>query len=183
MRKPVAILLTLVLLFNLCGYRFLIAALQTKADTRLETAIDNKEYSDAELIELRVTMNMPYQSRYTDFERHYGEITIDGKFYTYVERKIEGDVLILKCIANQSKQQLKSAVNDLVQSNSAQDQDNSAKKQANSFAKVFSGDFEDKNQFCSLSLNDIHHFSLTAVYSSALNDVIINTPHQPPRVA
>ena len=106
MRKTAAILLTLILLFNLCGYRILINFLQQKADTKLETRIDNSEYDESQLIEIRVLMNMPYQQRYTAFERHYGEIEIDGKSYTYVKRKIEGDVLILKCIVNQSKEEL-----------------------------------------------------------------------------
>ncbi len=180
-KKAAAILLTIVLLFQLGGYRFVISTLQAKADSKLELAIDNKEYNEADLMEIRVTLNMPYQARYTDFERHYGEITIDGIFYTYVERKIEGDVLVLKCIANESKQQLKQTANDLVQSNSAQDQNNNAKKNTTSFAKIFSGDFEDKNQFCSLSVHHTRLYSLTAEYSSDLNEGVLRTPHQPPR--
>ena len=136
MRKTAAILLTLILLFNLCGYRILINFLQQKADTKLETRIDNSEYDESQLIEIRVLMNMPYQQRYTAFERHYGEIEIDGKSYTYVKRKIEGDVLVLKCIANQSKEELNSIKNDLVKANSNTDMDHSGKNsQQKSYAK------------------------------------------------
>ena len=180
LRSIAAIILTLILLFNLCGYRLIISALQTKADIKLEAAIDQKEYSEADLVELRVPMNMPYQQRYTDFERHYGEITINGKAYTYVERKIDGDMLILKVIANKSRQQLKSTADDLTKSNCGQDQESNGKK-THSFAKVFSGDYDDNNQFCSLFIDAKVMRSLRAQASTSWNDVITNTPHQPPR--
>ena len=182
MRRFAAILLILILLFNIGGYRFLITSLQIKADNRLESVIDNQEYNDADLIEIRVALQMPYQDRYTDFERHYGEINIDGKAFTYVKRKIAGDVLILKCIANSSKQQLNNTSDELTKANSGQDRDNTGKKQA-SVVKVFSGDFDDKNQFCHLSLNDAYSNILAGRYSATLNDVLINTPHQPPKTS
>jgi len=180
LRKFAAILLIVVLVFNLGGYRFLISSLQTKADNRLEAVIDNQQYNDADLIEIRVALQMPYQDRYTDFERHYGEVTIDGKAYTYVKRKIEGDVLVLKCIPNHSKQQLNKTADDLVNSNSGQDRDNNGKKQASAL-KVFSGDYDDKTQFCLLAENDSDTNIMAAAYAASLNDVLISTPHQPPK--
>jgi hypothetical protein len=180
LRKFAAILLIVVLVFNLGGYRFLISSLQTKADNRLEAVIDNQQYDDADLVELRVTLQMPYQDRYTDFERHYGEITIDGKAYTYVKRKIEGDVLVLKCIPNNSKQELNKTADDLVKSNSGQDRDNNGKKQTSAL-KVFSGDYDDKTQFCLLAESNSYSNTLAASYAASLNDVLISIPHQPPK--
>lgn len=169
-----------ILAFNLCGYRFVISMLQTKADARLEARIDNSDYDESQLIEMRVPLNMAYQTRYTEFERHYGEITIDGKAYTYVKRKIEGDVLVLKCIANESKQQLKKTAENLAKSNTGQDQENNGKKQSSS-VKAFSADYDDKNQFCNIAVTDILNRILPASYSASLNDVLIQTPHQPPK--
>jgi hypothetical protein len=180
LRKTAAILFILVLAFNLCGYRFVISLLQQKADSRLESRIDNNEYDESQLVEMRVQLDLPYQTRFTDFERHYGEIVINGKAYTYVKRKMEGDVLVLKCIANESKQQLSKTADNLARTNSGQDQENNGKKQT-AAVKTFSGDFDDKNQFCNLDiaviLNRIHSVSHTA----SLADVLILTPHQPPR--
>ncbi len=145
MRKTAAILLTLILLFNLCGYRMVIDLMQQKADNKLEAQLDNSDYDESQLIEIRVPMNMPYQQRYTEFERHYGEIEIDGKSYTYVKRKIEGDMLILKCIANQSKQEAKIIKNDLAKANSNADMDHSGKNsQQKSFAKNLLGEYDDQ---------------------------------------
>ena len=181
MRKIAAILCILILAFNLCGYRLLISILQTKADAKLEARIDNNEYDESQLIEMRVSLNLPYQVRYTDFERHYGEITIDGKAYTYVKRKMEGDVLVLKCIANESKQQLKKTEDNLAKSNSGQDQDNNGKKQSSSLLKAFSGEYDDKNNFAALAEKEITIAALSARYIAAVQDVLIKTPHQPPK--
>jgi hypothetical protein len=167
----------------MCGYRLVISLLQNNADTKLETRIDSNEYDEDQLVEMRVSLNMPYQNRYTSFERHYGEITIDGKAYTYVKRKIEGDILVLKCIANESKQQLKITADNLAKSNSGQDQESNNKKQSSSLQKTFSSDYEDKNQFCDLAITDFLNTIYTTRYATSLNDVLIKTPHQPPKAS
>jgi hypothetical protein len=182
LKKIATILLILLLLINWYGYRLVISAMQDHADQKLESLIDNNDYDESQLIEIRVTMNMPYQERFTDFERHYGEVKIDGKIYSYVKRKIEGDILILKCIPNQSKQQLIKTADDLAKSNSGQDQDNPGKKPANSLAKIFGGDYDDKSLFCSLPGTDLTGKIFTLNFSSALKDILIKTPHQPPQV-
>jgi len=181
LKKITAILLLLLLFFNWYGYRLVLSVNQDHADQKLESLIDNHDYDESQLMEIRVTMNMPYQERFTDFERHYGEVTIDGKVYRYVKRKIEGDILILKCIPNYSKQRLIKTADDLARSNSGQDQDNPGKKPTNSIAKIFSGDYDDQSLFCSLPGNDMAGNTFTLKFSSALKDILIKTPHQPPR--
>jgi hypothetical protein len=181
-RKTAAIFCILILAFNICGYRFAIALLQTKADKKLEARIDNSDYDEAQLMEITVPLSMPYQNRYTDFERHYGEITIDGKVYSYVKRKVAGDLLILKCIPNESKQHLKNTADKITKANSGQDQENNTgKKQSSSAVKIFSGEYDDKNLSVDMSiatdlLNRYNHH-----YVSALHNVLIATPFQPPR--
>ena len=118
LRKTAAIFLMLVLLFNIGGYRVAIHFVQEQADLELEFRLDQSDYEESQLIEIEVALNMPYQERFTEFERHYGEIEIDGKAYTYVKRKIQGDKVIFKCIPNESREQLQTIENDLAQSNS-----------------------------------------------------------------
>jgi hypothetical protein len=168
----------LVFLFNLLGYQFLISFLQQKADVKLESRIDNNEYDDAQLVEMRVSLNMPYQQRYTAFERHYGEINIDGKIYTYVKRKIEGDVLILKCIPNELKQQLKEKSGDITKSNTGDTPDNSKKNTSSS--KVFAGDYDDKNfSYAFYSLNALS-VDYNSAYYQLTGDGYLDTLQQPP---
>ena len=183
MKKLTAILFILILAFNFCGYRMIISILQNKADASLEASIDNKNYDESQLVEMRVELNMPYQDRHTEFERHYGEITIDGKAYAYVERKIDGNVLVLKCIANQQRQDLKEKSDAITKANSGQDQQDNNKKQSGSFLKIFSGDYDDKNQSYALSALLNLPGSYPISNSPALNDVLISTPHQPPKAA
>jgi hypothetical protein len=182
LKKIAAILLLLIFLFNLFGYQFVISFLQYKADAKLEFRIDNNEYDESSLIEMRIPLNMPYQERYTDFERHYGEINIKGKAYTYVKRKIEGDVLILKCIPNESKQQLKETSNDLAKANTGQDKENNTGKKNNSLLKVFGGGYDNNNQFAQSGLLNLSINTIFTFYATALQTAVVQTPDQPPRL-
>ena len=178
MKKAAAILLLSVLLFNLCGYKLVLSFLETKAHQSLEANLDNNNYDEADLIEIRVPLNMPYQQRFTGFERHYGDIEIDGKSYTYVKRKIEGDVVIFKCIANVSKQELKEKENELAKSNAPV---NDTNKKQGSATKIFSGDYDVKSFFdYSISLAGITGKDCIS-YTAPLSDGQLIDPYQPPR--
>ena len=181
MKKSAAILLVFILFFNLFGYRFVINSLQQKADHKLETVIDNKEYNEDELMEIRLSLNMPYQERHTGFERHYGEITVDGKMYTYVKMKIEGNILILKCIANHNRQQLNNTANNIVKANSGQDTENTGKKNNTFNNKVFSSDYDDSYQLVDLQIKVTAIKLFKIDYADALRDVLIKIPYQPPQ--
>ena len=120
MKRLAAILFTGVFLFNWFGYRLLTDYLQHRSDTRLEAKLDRNEYDAASLVEMRVPLNIPYQTSSSDFERIDGEITINGIHYKYVKRKIENGQLVLLCLPNHTRTQLESAkdnyfklVNDL----------------------------------------------------------------------
>ncbi len=179
MRKLAAILLLLIFFFNLCGYKILISFLQTKADQQLEALIDNEEYADDELIEMRVSLNMPYQQRYTEFERHYGHITIEGKEYTYVKRKIEGDILVLKCIANTSRTQLNQITSDIARSNNNNTQEQGPAKSA---VKIFSFECDDVFEKSAIA----HKLIIPTTYPTFTDELMtsdLTVPSQPPRHA
>lgn len=122
-RKISAICLLVILLFNTGGYRFYFNQLESAASAQLTVRLDNQQYEDKDLIEIRVPVNLPYQTNWTDFERYNGEIVIEGVHYNYVKRKLYNDTLILLCIPNTEKMRLYNAretffslVNDLQQS-------------------------------------------------------------------
>jgi hypothetical protein len=180
-KKIAAILLILLLAFNWYGYKIVISAMQDHADRKLEALLDNSEYDESQLIEIRVTMNMPYQQRFTEYERTYGEVDIDGKSYTYVKRKVEGDVVILKCIANKSKQQLKTIDNNFTKANSGIDTDHPGKQQQqSSFAKNFWSEYDGQPAFNTICKFVILNRSAFTGYSFYIPEVNSNTPHQPP---
>lgn len=183
MRKIIAILLIFILLFNIGGYRIVIALLQNRADHKLETLLDNSEYDESQLVEIKVTMNMPYQQRFTEYERHYGEIEIDGVAYTYVKKKIEGDVVTFKCIANQSKQQLKDIDHTITKSNSAADvnQPGPSKQQPSSFAKKLLAEYDDQFLLALPKSQTDQSLTHTASYQFSLPSLAVQVPHQPPK--
>ncbi len=112
MRKLLTITLLVVHLFNLAGYSFLFSYLTARSSAQLTKKIDDNKYNGDHLIEIKVPLNMPYyQSVNTDYERHYGEIDINGQHHHYVKRKVSQDTLYLLCIANTKNDQLKEAKN------------------------------------------------------------------------
>ena len=155
LRKIAAILLICLLLFNWYGYRFVTNYLQKKADKQLDARLDVNDYNESQLIEIKVPLDMPYQNNSSEFERHYGEIEINGQIYTYVKRKIENGNLILKCIANTAKQNLKNADNILFTANNGLDQEHNNKGNS-PFTNIFKTIFSDYDNY---SLN----YNLTAV--------------------
>lgn len=109
MRKIAAILLLTILLFNWVGYRFLSHFLQYRSDVQLQVKLDQNDYTEDQLIEIRIPLALPYQANWKSFERFDGEIDLDGVHYKYVKRKIYNDSLILLCLPNEAKQNIEKA--------------------------------------------------------------------------
>jgi hypothetical protein len=71
--------------------------------------LDNHQYNDSELIEVKIALHTPYLSNWSDYERVDGEAEVNGLYYTYVKRKIHNDTLYLLCLPNKTKTQLNAA--------------------------------------------------------------------------
>ncbi len=182
MRKIIAICFSLILLFSTGGYHPFINLLQHKADRNLESMLDQEVYDETNLIEIRMPLNMPYQQRYTGYERHYGNIEIDGQSYTYVKKKIDGDVVIFQCIPNQSRQQLKDMRFDLTRANSmlSTTEQGTQKQPSPTLIKNSLGDFDD--QLNTAFSSKVVMLSITFHDGYLLLPVEINgqVPHAPP---
>jgi hypothetical protein len=184
LKKIASILLLALLLFNWCGYRWVINIVQQQSDTRLEARLDRNDYDESQLIEISIPVNLPYQTDWADFERFDGEIEVNGIHYKYVKRKIQDGQLILKCIPNQAKQQLETAKGDLFKMTNDVQQDNAAKKSGApnySLVKNTLGDYDGPRQFCM----DAFHTTVAALsYSDYQPGLVTNllhsTPEQPP---
>ena len=183
MKKLAAILLISLLFFNWYGYRIVTDILSTKADKQLEAQLDNNQYDESQLIEVRVNLNVPYQNVETEFERHYGEMEVNGVYYTYVKRKVENGYLVLKCIPNDSKKEIHSAGNNYYKMTNGLDQDQPGKKTNSNIVKQSIGDFDDKLESFTVKapveLTNLHY----AQFSSLLATRAQVIPGQPPEVA
>jgi len=153
LKKIAAILLLLIFLFNLAGYRVMIYFLLKHSAQKLEAMIDREEYREEELIEMRVPMNMPYQQRFSTFENHYGRINIEGIEYTYIKRKVEGDILILKCLPDHVSTRLKQIRDKIALTNS--NSHSPGESPAMSQVKIFSIECDHPEQLLNHSLQEI----------------------------
>jgi len=111
LKKTVTILLLLLFLFNLYGYRVWFYYVQQQSEQRMITSLDKNEYNEADLITLKVPISLPYFTNWSDFERYDGSIEVDGQHYNYVKRKVCNDTLVLLCIPNTDKTRLTNAKN------------------------------------------------------------------------
>ena len=112
LKSIAAIILLGILLFNFAGYRFIAEFVQMRYDNQLEATLDNQQYNENELTELRIPLHAAYQSNSLSYERTSGEITIEGVDYQYVKRKVFNDTLYLKCIKNTMKMHVENAKNE-----------------------------------------------------------------------
>ena len=152
-----------------------------KADRHLEAQLDNNDYDESELIELRVPLNVPYQNDNASFQRYYGEIEVNGKYYTYVKRKVEDGYLVLKCISNSSKQKIKAVSNDFFKMTNGLTQDQPGKKQnTTNFAKNFWSEYDGRESNFDIDIHSSIFKNYFPQIAASLSNVCLSTPSQPP---
>lgn len=112
MKKTAAILLMGLMIFNIAGYRFTLQWMQYQQSKSLEKQLDAANYDETSLIQITVPLSLPYYNNWGDWERYDGEIQLAGLTYKYVERKVEGGNLVLKCLPNPQQQTIQKNVSN-----------------------------------------------------------------------
>jgi len=170
MRKSASIILLLILLFNMIGYRAWFYYAEKKADSAMEARIDKDQYDENDLVTLQIPLYSPYQLEQKTFERTNGEVNINGKTFKYVKRKVSDGNLILLCLADNHKTVLKNAksefgngVNDLA----------GGGKGSNRIQKSFSGNDYIK-QYGSMG---VWEYGSTIFQFHSFNTINITDPH------
>lgn len=178
-KKIAAILLLSLVVFNLVGYRWLFSAIENKATANLEQKISSGKYSDEQLIEIRIPLNMPYYSD-KEYENVYGETDFNGEHYRYVKRKVSGNILYLLCLPNKDKTNIVKAENEFAKAVNDFPANKQGSQQKNNFIKLLTSEFRiheiglNENSFSSLSLQFINR-------NSAVKDLFFPlTETQPP---
>ena len=156
--------------------------MEDKADQQMEAKLDNQEYDETQLMEVRVPLNVPYQNNSSEFERHYGEVEVDGKYYTYVKSKVENGFLVLQCIPNSSKEKIKSAGNDFFKMANGLDQQSDKKQNSNNnLAKNFWSEYDGKETDFTVNSQTSDVNRIYPHRTSVLTDICQQIPAQPPR--
>jgi len=182
-KRVAAILLLVILFFNWLGYRFLTSLLEDKANTNLESRLDDNNYNESELVSIKIpTQHLAYYNNSKTFERVDGEIEISGIQYKYVKKRLYNDSLEYLCIPNNDVNKLRTArdeffklVNDL-QLNGQGKKSSSHSNNSKNFIADY--DFEE------YALNiDVFRQIITIEYAfdrSGLSHCFIPVAEQPP---
>jgi len=94
------------------GYRAWFYYAEQHGDAAMETRLDRNQYDENELISITIPLDNPYQLEQKSFQRVDGEITLGGKTFKYVKRKVSNGNLVLLCISDDHKMILKKAKAD-----------------------------------------------------------------------
>jgi hypothetical protein len=165
LKQLTAILFLVVHLFNIAAYRLAFSIAESKANKQMITSLDNNNYNESDLIQIKLALNAPYIQGSCSYERYDGEVEYNGVQYNYVKRMISNDTLYLYCIPNKEKTDINNTKNLYVKQNA----DNTSGKTSEqpalkkvSFLSEYNSD--------ALSFNfDAHKFSSGQV--SAFNDL------------
>jgi len=154
--------------------------MQHRADTRLEAQLDQHQYNESSLIEIRIPLNMPYQTASSGFERYDGEIEYNGIHYKYVKRKIEDGQLVLLCLPNETKMRLQSARDEFFKLiNDIQRSSQSKNSNAVSLKNPVTEYWQEQNNWCINALVALHnHYTSYGIILPSSPS--LTTPAQPP---
>jgi len=154
--------------------------MEDKATARLEQKIEAGEFSEDQLIEIKIPIKVPYYSS-TKYENYYGETKFNGEHYRYVKRKINGDTLYLLCLPHTEKDNIVAAKKDFINSVNDIQNNNTPEKQGHpSLVKILMSKYVQQDK---ISASDIQITFLTKLHSpdSYLNSQFIpQTLGQPP---
>jgi len=166
-------------LFNLAGYSFFFQYLISRSNQQAVRQLDNNNYADENLVEVKIPINLPYSANWKNYERYDGEIEYKGTHYNYVKRKLSNDTLYVLCLPNQKKNELYSAKNNFIKQITDV---TSGKKSNEPSTKKSSPVSEYNNQITQYDFNTNNIFvKQPGIFiSHLLTTFFIATPGQPP---
>jgi len=182
LKKLSAIILMLILLFNITGYRVWFYYAEHKANLAMESRLDNDQYNENELVSITIPLDNPYQLEQVNYQRINGEINFQGKNFKYVKRKVSEGKLILLCIPDVRKMVIKKAGTDY--GNAVNDLNGNNKNSSRSgLQKNFSGnDYTSETfQLVTSGFPELRTSTLSEFANSKLASAQVPAPGKPPR--
>lgn len=109
MKRPIAIILLLLILFNTLGYYGLYPLLRLRATRTQNQRIDAGAYHATETITLKLPLNLPYLlAGQGEDHRLHGSIRYRGNSYTLVSQRIDADTLYVVCLPDREERRVAS---------------------------------------------------------------------------
>ena len=157
--------------------------LEESATARLEQKIDAGIFSDEQLVEIKIPLNMPYYSD-KEYEPVYGETNWNGEHYRYVKRKISNNILYLLCIPDKEKNTIAQAKNDFTKSASDITTNNpTQQKHSNSIIKLILSEYLPTENASGYNNYISNSSELISQNSDATDLFYPSTPAQPPEIS
>ena len=183
MKRIAVIFLLCLLLFNWVGYQLYTAILQHSADKTLIADLDHNNYTDKDLISIKVpAVHLSSYANSTEFVRVDGKVDIGGVQFNYVKRRYIQDSIELLCIPNQKATRLQSAKDEffkLVNDLQHPGQSKKSEQHNNSF-KGFNAEYY--AEINHISISDLTNVALKATdnYLLQIADISLTPAGQPP---
>jgi hypothetical protein len=182
-KRIAAIILLGLLLFNWIGYEIYTAVLEDHADKSMVANLDQNNYSDADLISIKVpAVHLSSYVNSKEFQRIDGQIEIGGIQYNYVKRRFSEDSLELLCIPNKTATRIQTAkdeffklVNDLQHPGQSKKSD-----QHNSSFKGFSAEYYSNLEVFAIPDLALARLKATDRYLLQISSVYLTRAGQPP---
>lgn len=144
--------------------------------------IEEGNYDPGLLVEMKVPLRTPYYSSTMMYERYYGEIDLDGNYYSYVKRKVQNDTVYILCLANRDKSELNKIIMEKISSLSGDEKGSPVKKSAEIAIKkhATSPDYVQQDirnvlNHVTKGINNTHR-----VFTSPLYNLFPEKPYRPP---
>ena len=139
--------------------------LEKQSSVNLNTAIEKNNFSEDDLVEIKIPLNNPYISDHS-YEDAFGETTVKGKSYQYVKRKISENTLYLMCLPNEEKAALTTTKNNLGENHTQTTPNkNNQKSPLQNIVKATQTEYLQTNEFLFANMfvlqNDAQSFLLT----------------------
>jgi len=179
LKKIAAILLLSLMIFNLAGYRWLFSAIEKNATADLEQKIAAGKYSDEQLVEIRIPLNMPYYTD-KDYETVYGETDWNGEHYRYVKRKVSENTLYLLCLPNKEKTSIVKVKNEFTKTVNDIPGNEQGSPQKSSLIKLLTAEFRVNESTIDINNYSISSLSFVSRNADAKDLFIPLTDAQPP---
>jgi hypothetical protein len=185
-KKIAAIGLLGLLLFNWVGYQLYTAVLKDHADKNLIADLDRHNYTDADLILVKVpATHISSYANTNEFQRTDGKIEIGGVQYNYVKRRLNEGSLEYLCIPNRTSTCIQTAKDEffkLVNDLQHPGQSKKSEQHSNAF-KGFSAEYYSETTLYTIPDLTVMQMKATEHYLLQVPAVHLSPAGQPPDLA
>jgi hypothetical protein len=114
LKKSLAIVFVILILFNVMGYYVIFLGLQYTNDTRVMRQLDEEKYDESETFTVKIPLAIPYATDSRGFERIDGKFEHNGQFYRMIKQRLSRDTIYVVCLVDSGTKRIDSALGSYV---------------------------------------------------------------------